>query len=73
MVGTDSTKRQRLLAQDDALREENLSEHERDVIWNQEAESIEIEARVTSSTFQPISVCSIEVYQAGVRTPVRLY
>jgi uncharacterized protein YheU (UPF0270 family) len=42
--GTDSTKRQRLLAQDDALREENLSEHERDVIWNQEAESIEIEA-----------------------------
>jgi hypothetical protein len=44
MVGTDSTKRQRLLAQDDALREENLSEHERDVIWNQEAESIEIEA-----------------------------
>jgi hypothetical protein len=27
-----------------ALREENLSEHERDVIWNQEAESIEIEA-----------------------------
>jgi len=37
-------ERQRLLAQDDALREENLSEHERDVIWNQEAESIEIEA-----------------------------
>ena len=35
---------QRLLAQDDALREENLSEHERDVIWNQEAVSIEIEA-----------------------------
>ena len=35
---------QRLLARDDALREENFSEHERDVIWNQEAESIEIEA-----------------------------
>jgi len=37
-------ERQRLLAQDDALRYENLSEHERNVIWNQEAESIEIEA-----------------------------
>jgi hypothetical protein len=35
---------QRLLAQDEALREENLSEHDRDVIWNQEAVSIEIEA-----------------------------
>jgi hypothetical protein len=36
--------RQRLLAEDYALRDENLSEHERDASWNQEAESIEIEA-----------------------------
>ena len=36
--------RQRLLAEDDALCYENLSEHERDVVWNQEAESSEIEA-----------------------------
>ena len=36
--------RQRLLAEDDALCYENLSEHERDAVWNQEAESSEIEA-----------------------------
>src|SRR5215213_16609 len=36
--------RQRLLAEDDALGYENLGEHDRDVIWNQEAESGEIEA-----------------------------
>jgi AbrB family looped-hinge helix DNA binding protein len=36
--------RQCLLAQDDALCYENLSEHERDVVWNLEAESSEIEA-----------------------------
>jgi hypothetical protein len=36
--------RQRLLAEDYALRDENLSEQERDASWNQEAESIEIEA-----------------------------
>jgi bifunctional DNA-binding transcriptional regulator/antitoxin component of YhaV-PrlF toxin-antitoxin module len=36
--------RQRLLAEDYALRDENLSEHEQDASWNQEAESIEIEA-----------------------------
>jgi hypothetical protein len=36
--------RQRLLAQDYALRDENLSEQERDASWNQEAEFIEIEA-----------------------------
>ena len=36
--------RQRRLAEDYALRDEILSEHERDASWNQEAESIEIEA-----------------------------
>ena len=36
--------RQRLLAEDYALRDENLSEHEQDASWNQKAESIEIEA-----------------------------
>lgn len=36
--------RQRLLAEDYARRDENLSEQERDASWNQEAESIEIEA-----------------------------
>jgi bifunctional DNA-binding transcriptional regulator/antitoxin component of YhaV-PrlF toxin-antitoxin module len=36
--------RQRLLAEDYARRDENLSEHERDAFWNQEPESIEIEA-----------------------------
>ena len=35
--------RQRSLAEDDVLCYENLSEHERDASWNQEAESIEIE------------------------------
>src|ERR1041385_1456254 len=36
--------RQRLLAEDDAQRYENLNEQERDAIWKEEAESIEIEA-----------------------------
>ena len=36
--------RQRLLAEDDAQRYENLNEQERDAIWNEEADSIEIEA-----------------------------
>jgi AbrB family looped-hinge helix DNA binding protein len=35
---------QRLLAEDYVLGDENLSEHERDASWNQEAESIDIEA-----------------------------
>src|SRR6476469_8557900 len=42
--GGTARRKAGLLAQDDALRYENLSEHERDVIWNQEAEFIEIEA-----------------------------
>jgi AbrB family looped-hinge helix DNA binding protein len=36
--------RQRLLAEDDARRYESLSEQERDSIWNEEKDSIEIEA-----------------------------
>lgn len=36
--------KQRLLAEDDARHYESLSEQERDAIWNQEADSIEIEA-----------------------------
>jgi len=35
---------QRLLAEDDARRYESLSEQERDSIWNEEKDSIEIEA-----------------------------
>src|SRR5712692_8634234 len=37
-------ERQRLLAGDEALRYESLSEQERDAIWNEEADSIEAEA-----------------------------
>jgi AbrB family looped-hinge helix DNA binding protein len=36
--------RRRLLAEDDARRYECLSEQEREAIWNQEADSIEIDA-----------------------------
>src|SRR5215813_12053655 len=36
--------RQRLLAEDDARRYESMSEQERDTLWKQEADSIEIEA-----------------------------
>ena len=36
--------RQRLLAEDDARRYESLSEQERDAIWNEGPESIDIEA-----------------------------
>ena len=35
---------QRLLAETDARRYESLSEHDRDAIWNQDADSIEAEA-----------------------------
>jgi bifunctional DNA-binding transcriptional regulator/antitoxin component of YhaV-PrlF toxin-antitoxin module len=36
--------RERLLAEDDARRYESLSEQERDTIWNEGSESIEVEA-----------------------------
>ena len=35
---------QRLLAETDARRYESLSEHDRDAIWNEDADSIEAEA-----------------------------
>ena len=35
---------QRLLAEDEAPRDESLSEQERDAIWNEEADSIEADA-----------------------------
>ena len=35
---------QRLLAEDEARRDESLSEQQRDAIWNEEADSIEAEA-----------------------------
>ncbi len=36
--------KQRLLAEDDAYHYESLSEQERDALWKQEADSVEIEA-----------------------------